>query len=328
MLIDSFGRPHQYLRISLTERCNLRCFYCMPAEGIQLSPSQNIMQAHEIEKIAQGYVQLGVNKIRLTGGEPLVRKDFSDVYERLSKLPVQLAITTNGILLDQYLPLFEKTKMPKINISLDTLDKKKFFSITRRDYFDKVWSNIQLLLEKNIHPKINVVLIKGTNDDEINDFIALTKDFPLNIQFIEFMPFQGNQWNWKKGFSFKELMSVIGNKFGAENILPLQNIQHSTSRNFHVIGHLGNFGIVSTITNPFCDSCNRIRLTANGRVKNCLFSNNETDLLTALRDEKNLIPLMEDNIRHKKQQRGGKKDFTHEAKNILEDNRSMVLIGG
>lgn len=300
----------------------------MPAEGISLTPLPQLMQAHEIEKIASVFVQLGVNKIRLTGGEPLVRKDFEDVFLRLKALNVELAITTNGILLDQYLELFKKNNLQKINVSLDSLQKDKFNKITRRDYFDRVWNNIQLLLEADIIPKINVVLIKGVNDNEILDFIYLTKKLPLHVQFIEFMPFNGNQWDWSKGVSYQEIMSEIGREFNNENILPLANSKNSTSKNFKIKGYQGCFGIISTITNPFCDSCNRIRLTANGKIKNCLFSGEETNLLSALRENKDLMPFIIENILSKKKQRGGISDFRTAASAELQNNRSMVLIGG
>jgi molybdenum cofactor biosynthesis protein A len=328
MLTDRFGREHNYLRISLTERCNLRCFYCMPADGIKLSAPSHLMQADEIEKIAKTFVQLGVKKIRLTGGEPLVRKDFETVYKKLHALNVELAITTNGILIDQYLELFKSTNLQKINVSLDTLEKKKFAEITRRDYFDRVWKNIESLVENNITPKVNVVLMKGVNDNEICDFIALTKKMKINIQFIEFMPFNGNQWDWSKGVSYSEIIERAHDYFGENNLMVVKNSENSTSRNFKIKGHKGNFGIVSTVTNPFCDSCNRIRLTANGKIKNCLFSGGETNLLSALRQQEDIVPLIMESILNKKKERGGKGDFQQANSSELENNRSMVLIGG
>ncbi len=329
MLLDQFGRKHTYLRLSLTERCNLRCFYCMPEEGIQLSPKEHLMSASEIEKIAQVFTQMGINKIRLTGGEPLVRKDVDEVLRRLKKLPVQLALTTNGILIDQYLPLFKQCGLRKINVSLDSLHPEKFHSITRRNYFYRVMRNIELLLCEGISPKINVVVIKGVNDDEIPGFISLTREWPLAVQFIEYMPFSGNKWDLSRCVSQKEILLHADAYFGGENIVKIQDKAHSTSRNYRVKNYSGQFGIISTITNPFCDNCNRIRLTANGRIKNCLFSSEETDLLAALRNQEDIGSIIRESIMHKKKGRGGINDFNHaDGHKLVEKNRSMVMIGG
>lgn len=329
MLIDQFGRVHNYLRISLTERCNLRCFYCMPAEGIQLSPKENIMTADEIETIAKTFVSMGVDKIRLTGGEPLVRKDFEDVATRLGKLPVSLAITTNGVLIDQYLDVLIKNKITKINISLDTLQKEKFNTITLRNYFDRVTNNIELLLANGIIPKINVVVIKGVNDQEIPHFIELTKDKGLTVQFIEYMPFNGNKWDLSKCVSLQEIIGITKDYFGESNLIKIDDEKNATSKGYKIRDFAGKFGVISTVTNPFCDSCNRMRLTANGKMKNCLFSGGEADILGALRRGDDIEKLIAMNVYNKKQQRGGIDNFSDEEGQILsEKNRSMILIGG
>jgi len=329
MLTDNFGRKHNYLRISLTERCNLRCFYCMPAEGVALSPTENIMTASEIITIAEKFVDLGVTKIRLTGGEPMVRKDFSEIVENLSSLPVSLAITTNGILIDQYIDLFTSKKIEKINISIDTLNKEKFNNITRRNYFDRVIKNINTLLQNNIIPKLNVVLIKGVNDDEIVDFISLTKKWPVTIQFIEYMPFTGNKWDLSKCVSMSEILEKVNVHFGAAKTIKLLDEANSTSKNYQIENFLGKLGIVSTVTNPFCDSCNRIRLTANGRIKNCLFSGGEVNLLKQLRLGNEMEPVIREALNLKKEKRGGMLDFnSSESVLHIKNNRSMVMIGG
>lgn len=323
-IIDKFGRAHTYLRVSLTDRCNLRCFYCMPEDGIQLMNKENIMSLEEIISIARTFRDLGVDTLRLTGGEPLVRKNFAYLVEELAKLGLQLKITTNGILLDKYLDLFQKVGLKKINLSLDTLDKAKSVFISKRDYFDRIMQNLEMALEMDMHVKLNIVLIKGVNDNEINDFIRLTKDKDLTVKFIEFMPFKGNKWDWSKGVGQKEILDTIKNEFGV--IEELENPKHSTSVNFKVKGHLGKFGIVSTITNPFCSECNRIRLTADGKMKNCLFANSETDLLGPLRNNEDLDDLIINAIKTKKFSRDGmdvKMDADH-----YEKNRSMISIGG
>jgi len=208
-LTDTFGRKHNYLRISLTERCNLRCTYCMPAAGIPLSPKENIMTYEEIYTIAQEFVAMGVTKIRLTGGEPLVRKGAAKIIEKLASLPVDLTLTTNGILVDQFIDLFKKCGITYLNVSLDSLDKRKNKEITRRAYFEKVYQNILLLIKEGFIVKVNCVLIKGFNDTEIIDFINLTKELPLHIRFIEFMPFDGNRWDITKMVSLQEILSKV-----------------------------------------------------------------------------------------------------------------------
>jgi len=323
-IVDNFGRKHTYLRISLTDRCNLRCFYCMPEEGIDLMEKSSIMTIEEIIQLATTFRDLGVDTIRLTGGEPLVRKNFGYLVEELAKLGVTLKITTNGIMLDKYLELFQKIGLKKINLSLDTLDKAKSVFITKRDYFDRIWKNILQALEMDMEVKLNIVLIKGVNDNEINDFIELTKHKNLAVKFIEFMPFKGNKWDWSKGVSEQEILNIVSEKFGA--IEELKNPKHSTSNNFQVKGHVGSFGIVSTITNPFCDECNRIRVTADGKMKNCLFANSETDLLTPMRNGEEMNELIINSIKTKKFSRDGmdvKMDAEH-----YEQNRSMISIGG
>lgn len=323
-IVDNFGRPHTYLRISLTDRCNLRCFYCMPEDGIELIEKANIMTLEEIIELSRTFRDLGVDTIRLTGGEPLVRKNFGYLVEELAKLGVTLKITTNGITLDKYLDLFKKIGLRKINISLDTLDKAKSVFITKRDYFDRIMKNIETALEMEMQVKLNIVLIKGVNDNEINDFIALTRYKNLTVKFIEFMPFKGNKWDWSKGVSEKEILETISGRFG--KVEALKNPKHSTSTNFTVPGHLGNFSIVSTITNPFCSECNRIRVTADGKMLNCLFASSETDLLTPFRKGEKMENIIINAIKTKKFSRDGmdvKMDADH-----YEKNRSMISIGG
>lgn len=329
MIIDQHHRKHDYLRISLTERCNLRCFYCMPEEGVPLAPKQHLMTYEEILAIAKVFVQLGVRKIRLTGGEPLVRKDVGVILEALGKLPVQLAMTTNGILVHKHIATLKKAGLKAINISLDTLDRDKFAIVTKRDNFERVWQNIQLLLREGFRVKLNVVLMRTVNFDEIIDFIELTKNLPLQIQFIEFMPFDGNQWDWKKGISLAEILEVINQHYTEENILRIEDQPNDTAVNYKVKNHQGSFAIISTITNPFCGTCNRIRLTANGRIKNCLFSTSETDLLTPFRNGEAIEPIILESVLTKHKERGGfesQEAFTNPENH--QENRSMILIGG
>ena len=324
-IIDKFNRVHDYLRISLTERCNLRCFYCMPEEGIKLRQRTQFMSFDEVIQMAKTFVSLGVTKIRLTGGEPLVRNDSKKIIRELSKLPVELAITTNGILVNDFIPVLKESNIKNINVSLDSLKKETFNSITRRDYFDKVISNINLLLQNKFHVKINVVLIKGVNDNEVTDFVEWTKDKNIHIRFIEFMPFDGNKWNWSRGVSLDNILNKTRSHFGEKNIIRLLDGKNDTAKNYTIASHTGTFAVISSITNPFCDNCNRMRLTADGKMKNCLFSASETDLLSELRAGKDIKPLILNTVWNKKAWRAGINTIEDFSK---QKNRTMVAIGG
>lgn len=329
ILTDSFGRKHTYLRISLTERCNLRCSYCMPEEGVPLLPKEHLMTADEIFEISKLFVEAGVNKIRFTGGEPLLRKDFPQILESLASLPISMSITTNGITIDRYIDLLKKYKVKTINLSLDTLDAVKFKKITFRDYFQRVYDNIFKLIDERFHVKINVVLMKGVNEDEIVDFINFTKQHPVTVRFIEFMPFEGNEWKREKTVSYNEVLEHVNNHFDKDTIIRLQDAPHDTTKNFKIEGHLGSFGIIGTVTNPFCDTCNRIRLTANGQLKNCLFSATESDLLTPFRNGENIQHIIQKAVLGKFAMRGGlSTPEQFEDPKEHTENRSMIRIGG
>lgn len=329
ILQDPFGRRHSYLRISLTELCNLRCTYCMPAEGIQLSPKSHIMSFDEIYSIAKTFVDNGVTKIRLTGGEPLVRKDSEIILKKLATLPVELAISTNAVIVDRFIETFKSCGIQNINVSLDSLNADKFNQISRRNNFEKVFNNIHLLVEEGFNVKLNAVLIKGFNDNEIIDFIKLTKTLPVSVRFIEFMPFDGNKWNKEKMMSYAEVMALVKTEFKHDEVQRIEDAPNDTSKNYKIEGYKGSFAIISSVTNPFCDSCNRIRLTANGRLKNCLFSATESDLLTPLREGKNIEPIIQKAVQSKFKIRGGMDTLKKlEEPKLHSQNRSMIAIGG
>ena len=328
ILTDTLGRKHRYLRISLTEKCNLRCTYCMPADGITLSPQKHLMTADEIYTIAKKFVDLGITKIRLTGGEPMVRKDFATILERLAKLPIELGITSNGILADRFLLVLKQNNVKSITISIDTLKKEKFKQITRRDEFSKVWNTIQLYLKEGFKVKLNIVLIKNFNDNEIIDFIQLTKNQNLIIRFIEFMPFDGNQWNMDKLVTYQKIIDTIQYTFPLQ-LTRLSDAPNDTSKNYKINGYKGSFAIISSVTNPFCDTCNRIRLTADGALKNCLFSGKEFSLLQPLRANQSILPAIQSALFHKFATRAGM-DTSEKIENpaLHPKNRSMISIGG
>jgi len=329
ILTDSHLRKHTYLRISITERCNLRCTYCMPAQGIPLSPKAHIMTADEIYGIAKTFVDEGVTKIRLTGGEPLVRKDFSTILEKLATLKTTLCITTNGILVDRYIDHFKKAKLQTINISLDSLEVEKNKEITRRDYFQRVYDNILLLIAEGFKVKVNCVLIKGVNDHEVIPFIELTKSLPIQVRFIEFMPFDGNTWKIDKLVSLEDILTNVYTSYKPDEITRIPDAKNDTAKNYKIKEYAGSFAIISSVSNPFCDTCNRIRLTANGQLKNCLFSTTETDLLTTYRNKEDIKPIIQKVVLSKKKIRNGLD--TPEKFNKVEThshNRSMIAIGG
>jgi cyclic pyranopterin phosphate synthase len=241
----------------------------MPEEEYEFTPASKLMQRDEIETLSKIFVDLGVNKIRLTGGEPLVRKDAGEIIKVLSKLPVKLTITTNGSRIHEFIDILNESGVHSLNISLDTLQSEKFQLITRRNQFEKVYENIQLLLKRNFHVKVNMVVMKGLNENELNDFVEWTKEQPVHVRFIEFMPFTGNRWTSNKVFTMQQMLDVIQEKYA---ITRLQDEKHDTSKGYKVPGHQGTFAIISTMSANFCGDCNRMRLTADGKMKNCLFA--------------------------------------------------------
>lgn len=301
----------------------------MPEEGIPLRDKKEFMSSEEVLLMSKTFVDLGVNKIRLTGGEPLIKKDAPNIIRQLGALPVELTLTTNAVNADSFISVFKEAGIKSLNVSIDSLKPEIFNQISRRNFADKIISNINLLLDEGFKIKLNVVLIKGINDSEIIDFIKFTEHRNVEIRFIEFMPFDGNNWNWDKKVSFDEIISISNKHFGTSQIesLPLE-VNH-TSKNFRIKGYQGSFGIISTLTNPFCDSCNRIRLTADGKIKNCLFSNDEIDLLSLHRKGFDVRPYIIDSIYNKKKARAGIDSFSDEnAVDVFSKNRSMTTIGG
>ena len=298
----------------------------MPEEDYVFTPASQLMQVNEIETLAKIFVEQGVDKIRLTGGEPLVRKDAAEIILALSKLPVTLTLTTNGTRLHEFVDVLQTARIRSLNISLDTLQAEKFQLVTRRNQFDTVMGNIHLLLDKHFHVKINVVVMKGLNDNEVIDFIEWTKNMPVHVRFIEFMPFSGNKWTSNKVFTWQQMLELIEAKYP---VIRLQDEKHDTAKKYTVPGHAGTFAFITTMSAPFCGDCNRMRLTADGKMKNCLFSKAETDLLTALRNKEDVVPLIHQSIRSKAKELGGQfnTDFEHlHAEDI--QNRSMITIGG
>ncbi|TPX37611.1 hypothetical protein SmJEL517_g00632 [Synchytrium microbalum] len=307
-LTDTFNRQHSYLRISLTERCNLRCTYCMPAEGVPLTPKPELLTTTEILKLARLFVQEGVTKIRLTGGEPTVRPDLLDIIAGLNELrPLGLktiAMTTNGIVLKRKLPELVKNGLDSLNISLDTLDKFKFELMTRRRGWEAVMEAIDTAIKLNVPSiKLNAVVMRNVNHKEVIPFVELTKDWPIYIRFIEYMPFDGNKWNQDKMVPYTDLLADIRNKY--PNVTKISDEPNDTSKAFSIPGFKGQFGFITSMSDHFCGTCNRLRILADGNMKVCLFGNAEVNLRDAMRDgasDQDLLEVIGAAVKRKKKQ--------------------------
>ncbi len=277
-----------YLRLSITDRCNLRCMYCMPDEGIDFVPHGDVLSYEEILHLVDVSVHAGIRKVRLTGGEPLVRKGFIDFLAELSCLEglEEITLTTNGVLLRDFAADIRACGICRINISLDTLKPDRFFQITRRDYFERVIQGIQEAERLGFDPiKINVVAIRGFNEDEILDFARMTLDKPYHIRFIEYMPVgKGNSWTNDKFISTDEIKERILEIGGLHPVL--SSAFDGPAERFRLEGGKGEIGFIGALSNHFCDRCNRLRLTAEGHLRGCLFSDREIDVRAALREGK------------------------------------------
>ncbi len=284
------------------------------------------MSADEIEQFAKFFIANGVTKIRLTGGEPLIRNDAKEIIQRLSKFPVELTLTTNGVLIDEYIETFQQAGIKSVNVSLDSLHPETFLKLTGRNEFPNVFSNIELLLKNNFHVKVNVVVMNGYNETEVPEFIEWTKTSPVHVRFIEFMPFPGNHWQPDKLITYKEILESIRNKF--PEVEKLNDEIHDTAKKFRVKNHAGTFAVISTMSEPFCGGCNRMRLTADGKMRNCLFAKTEMDLLTPLREGKDIAPLIGESLFGKHYMLGGHNEQQWATEHTESKERSMLAIGG
>ena len=284
-LIDSFGRQINYVRLAITDRCNLRCQYCMPAHGIEIVPRNDLLSYKEMYRIIRVLTELGVNKIRLTGGEPFVRKGFVDFLEMLSfnDLLEDINITTNGAMIYKHIETLETLqKVKNINLSIDSLQADKFNEITRRNVFDEVFKTMEALEKSSMNLKLNVVVQSGINTNEINDFVALTKEKYIAVRFIEEMPFNGKgQREMEESWNYTKILNEIKSEFAVEEI---QSAKSSTSRNFSIENHKGTVGIIPAFTRTICGDCNRIRITSTGTFKNCLFDDGVFNLRDFIRN--------------------------------------------
>ncbi|MDX5584411.1 MAG: GTP 3',8-cyclase MoaA [Aureibaculum sp.] len=329
MLKDKFGRQISYLRLAVTDRCNLRCQYCMPAHGIDIVDRKELLTFKEMYRITRVLSELGVNKVRLTGGEPFVRKDFVNFLEMLSfndKLD-EINITTNGALISKYISKLEELKIGTINLSIDSLSKENFAKITRRNVFDEVYKTLEALEKSTLKLKLNVVVQSGVNTHEIIDFIELTKHKNIAVRFIEEMPFNGvGQRNTKEVWNYTKILDLINTHY--KETIPLESEKSSTSHNFKIKNYQGTFGIIPAFTRTICNDCNRIRITATGMFKNCLFDEgvfNIRDFIRKGASNEDLKQLFLSIVNEKP-----KNGFVAEAsrKNNKKVSESMSTIGG
>ena len=303
MLRDNHGRSINYLRLAVTDRCNLRCFYCMPEEGIDWLSRAELMTYEEMMRICNIAVKLGVEKIRITGGEPFVRKDIMSFLGDLSKIKglKQIAITTNGVLTAPLIPELKKLGIKSVNLSLDTLDRERFLAITHRDEMPAVMDTLEQLLKQDMDVKINAVVMEGKNIQDIEPLVALTKELPLSVRFIEEMPFNGGDKHYNSlVWDYVKILETIKEAF--PGLGKIQDPAYSTSYNYSIPGHKGNVGIIAAYTRSFCGSCNRIRLTPQGMLKTCLYDSgvmNLKDLLRAGMNDQEITTALLDALNHR-----------------------------
>ena len=328
-LYDNHGRPIHYLRLAVTDRCNLRCFYCMPAEGIKYVPKHHLLSYEELERLVRVLAAMGISKVRVTGGEPFVRKDLVPFLQRIRAIPgiEELHITTNGVLTGSYISELAALGISSVNLSLDTLDRERFLKITRRDYYTTVISCFNQLLEAGIPTKINTVVMDGQNTEDIIPLAELTRTQPVAVRFIEEMPFNGEGSHYPVlVWTHRKIIDVLKQQY--PNLEKLPDAPHTTSYNYQVPGYQGTVGVIAAFSRTFCGTCNRIRMTAQGTLKTCLYDHGVLDvralLRTGISDER-----LEETFRQAFAQRA-KDGFEAEQqrKDMVPLAESMSTIGG
>ncbi len=329
MLIDKHNRITDYLRIAVTDRCNLRCTYCMPESGIKYVPKDELLNFEELLRLANIFADLGITKIRITGGEPLVRKDIMKFIKGLSEIEgiQKINLTTNGTVTGKYLKELWKYGVRTINLSLDTLDRERFFQISRRDEYDNVLKCFHDMIEMGFQVKINCVVMSGVNDIDIIPFIKLTEKYPISVRFIEEMPFNGEGKD--EGHLVWDYRKILGEiKSAFPNVTKLIDPPNSTAYNYKIENFQGDFGIIASYSRTFCGTCNRIRLTPKGVVKTCLYDEgvfNVKSLIRAGATDEELILAIQEAVSGK-----AKNGFEAEGRRSFDFpvSESMSTIGG
>lgn len=328
-MYDNHRRPINYLRLAVTDRCNLRCFYCMPEQGIEYVPRNLLMTYEEMVRIVRAMVGMGIEKVRITGGEPFVRRDMMSFLGEISRLPGlrQINITTNGTTTAPLVPALKKIGIRSVNLSLDTLDRQRFFEVTRRDELPNVLETLQALLDHGISTKINTVMMQGKNEDDLLPLALLTKDLPVDVRFIEEMPFNGEGAHYQQlMWSHHRILESLRSHF--PNLQKTPDPPFSTAANYQVPGHRGKLGIIAAYSRTFCGTCNRIRLTPQGMLKTCLYDDgvfNIKDLLRAGATDTQLQAAVLEALGHR-----AKDGFEAERRRNfgLPVSESMATIGG
>lgn len=330
-MLDKYDRDINYLRVSITERCNLRCTYCRPKEGISLKGHDDILRYEEIIRIVSQAVNMGMIKVRLTGGEPLVRRGFVEFARDLKKIPglQDISLTTNGILLERYAEDIFKAGITRINVSLDSLDKDKYFQITRGGHLDDVFRGIAAAEKAGFAPiKINTVVMNGFNDDEVLEFAQLALNKPFQIRFIELMPISGVNVNQPEDFlPANQLFKRISKHVKLELLVGKKNKSDGPAKIYKVKGGKGEIGFINPVSDHFCSTCNRLRLMADGKLRACLIKDEEIDLKAALNrhcDDDELSGLIRQAILLKPE----KHDLDCTDRHLKKCHRDMSDIGG
>ena len=331
LLVDRFNRPHDYLRISVTDRCNLRCVYCMPAEGVQFLKHSDLLTYEEIEEVVRVGAKLGIKKIRLTGGEPLVRKDLEVLVSKLSSIDgiEDISLTTNGIFLAKKAKILKEAGITRVNISLDSLRPERYKEITRGGDVQQVLDGIEVSFEVGFQPiKINTVLMKGFNDDEIPDFLRMTIDQPINLRFIEYMPIGHADETWKNGYLSLQIVKEKAKQLGFEMEESGEIYGNGPSDNFRIKGAKGTVGFIHPVSDHFCSDCNRLRLTSDGYLKACLYWDEEINVKDYIGDEEKLKEAYFRSLLHKPENHEMAKAMNNEMQSHIPTVRRMSQIGG
>ena len=327
-LLDTFGRLHDNLRISVTDRCNIRCFYCMPEDGVKFMPRQEILSFEEIARVARVAVSMGVRKLRLTGGEPLLRKDLPVLIEQLMAIPgvEDIALTTNAVLLAEQAADLHKAGLRRLNVHLDTLDRDRFFQITRRDDFDKVMGGIDTALGLGFGPiKINAVAVKNLVEPDIVPLARFGRERGIEIRYIEFMPLDAQGiWDKAKVLLQDDMLRLLAAEIGPLEEIPDRDPRAPASE-YRFADGVGRVGFISSVSHPFCLNCNRIRLTSDGKLRYCLFAIEETDVKGLLRGDAS-----DDELRATIRETVTRKWIGHEinTQKFVAPPRPMYSIGG